>query len=561
MLLFLKNYRRFSMPSQNEKEQWYSAFPESQVLDPLSEFRLPFIQILFTYDIWNIIRPEINLKSYRYWFDAINILRKNLKKDDICIYAVKEVVTSGILGEEISGNWVLYPKYEDLFAEVDECVQNISDLERATSVVYHLMNHTPNGADKVNAAQLSYKYAQQYKDKYPNSADVDKAYVKVKTKYYSFSAMHILYTFQLADDKYIQLVAQPEDLIDALYQDGRIIKQAECVSLSCPDINKAVDTLGELFDLKVGQIKYNLLNRWLSSSNVDIDFDSTIVVKTNSDDSLKRAAYLCSSGNKQFWQNYLLKVGLNEEDAEDSEQKSFSFKAKALKCYCAISGVDTITQQTEVTYKEFLNYIDKLSLLSDLQCLGIELNVTTLDQYNKKDLLKRLSQVGKPIAIKVMAAICITYVIKDLRYWEYIINSAIKLGMYLELKTYVDFLKNQCYKSFYIKAWQVIIDNAFHVPNISSKEELHEIYVNNFLMLQSCPVLYSLNFEKIIQKCIQFDKHEFAAVLLQYLSEDKKDIYVKMISLNRKLFLDLDNLSKNGIWGIHKAKSWLATKM
>ncbi|KAJ8933454.1 hypothetical protein NQ314_014011, partial [Rhamnusium bicolor] len=179
MLLFLKNYRRFSPPSQSEEEQWYSTFPDSQVLDPLSEFRLPFIKILFTDDIWSIIRPEINLKSYKYWFDATNILRKNLKQDNICIYAVKEVVSSKIL-EDTSGNWILYPKFEDLFAEVDECVQNISDLEKATSVIYNLMYHTPNGADKVNAAQLSYKYAQKYKEQNPNSTDVVKAYIKVK---------------------------------------------------------------------------------------------------------------------------------------------------------------------------------------------------------------------------------------------------------------------------------------------------------------------------------------------------------------------------------------------
>lgn len=73
--------------------------------------------------------------------------------------------------------------------------------------------------------------------------------------------------------------------------------------------------------------------------------------------------------------------------------------------------------------------MDKLSLLSELECLGIFLNVETLDQYNKKELLKRLSQVGKPISIKVMATICITYCIKDTRYWEFIINNTIKFGM------------------------------------------------------------------------------------------------------------------------------------
>ncbi|XP_023312485.1 kinetochore-associated protein 1-like [Anoplophora glabripennis] len=566
LLLFLKNYHRFSPPGQNEKEQWYSKFTESQTLDALSEFRLPFIQTLFTLDIWNIIRPEINLKSYRYWFDAANILRKNLKKDDICIYAVKEVVTSGILGKEESGSWTLYPKFEDLFAEVDACVQNISNLERATSVVYHLMYHTPNGADKVNAAELSYKYAKKYKEKNPNCSDIEAACIKVKTKYYSSSAMHILHTFQLAEDKYLQLVAQPDDLVHALYRDERIVEQAECINFSCPDINKAVDALGVLYDLKIQQIRYNLLNHWLCSSSNEVDFDSTLAITsiakldTNTDDNLKRATYICLSGDKSFWQTYLLKAGVNEDDVADSEQRNLSFKAKALKCFCAISDVDTIIRMTDGDYNEFLNYIDKLSLLSELECLGIALNISTLDKYNKKELLKRLSQVGKPIAVKAMASVCTTYCIKDIRYWEFIIGSAIKLGMYTELRTYVDFLKIHCYKSFYINAWQVIINNAFHIPNTLSKEELHEVYIKNFLMIQSCPVLYSLNFENVVQRCIIDKKFEFAAILLQYLSDEKKDVYVKKISPNRTLFLDLDNLSKNGIWGTRNIKSWLATK-
>ncbi|KAJ8978820.1 hypothetical protein NQ317_018911 [Molorchus minor] len=541
MLIFLKSYRRFSSPSQSEKEQWYTVFPDSQSLDPLSEFRLPFIQMLFTYDIWNIIRPEINLKSYRCWFNAVNILRKNLKKDDICIYAVKDVmvhfkVTSGILGEN-TGTWVLYPKFEDLFAEVDECLQHISDLERATSVVYHLMYHTPDGADKVNAAQLSFKYAKKYKETHPNSPDVEKAFVKVKNKYYSFSAMHILHIFQLTDNKYIQLVAQPEDLIDALYMDDKILKQADSVDLSCPDINKAVDAIAELFGMQIRQIRYNLLTRWLTISSTDIDFDSTTTVifpgvaKTSNigDDNLKRATYLCSS-EKSFWQPYVLKVGLNDDNPGDSEHNNFAFKAKALKCFCAISNIETITRLTEGSYKDILNYIDKLSLLSELECLGIALNIETLDQYNKKDLLKRLSQIGKPAAFKVMAIICKTYVIKDLRYWEYIINNTVKLGM----------------------AWQVIVDDAFNLPNNLSGETLYEAYVNNFLMIQSCPVLYSLNFEKIIQKCIEAEKFEFAAILLLYLPEKTREIYVKDVLRSRTISLDLDNLSKSGVWGIRK---------
>lgn len=54
-------------------------------------------------------------------------------------------MSSGMLGDSMANDWILYPKLEDLMEEVDECAQNICDLERATSVIYHLMYHTPNG--------------------------------------------------------------------------------------------------------------------------------------------------------------------------------------------------------------------------------------------------------------------------------------------------------------------------------------------------------------------------------------------------------------------------------
>lgn len=66
--------------------------------------------------------------------------------------------------------------------------------------------------------------------------------------------------------------------------------------------------------------------------------------------------YVCSSGDVSFWQAYLLKVGLNEDlqDDVDSEQRSYLFKARALKCFCAISDINTITVLTEISYKGFL---------------------------------------------------------------------------------------------------------------------------------------------------------------------------------------------------------------
>lgn len=66
------------------------------------------------------------------------------------------------------------------------------------------------------------------------------------------------------------------------------------VIISFLDINKAVDALGELFSLKIGQIRYNLLNHWLGSSSSEMDFDCTLAVanvtklSANTDDNLKK---------------------------------------------------------------------------------------------------------------------------------------------------------------------------------------------------------------------------------------------------------------------------------
>lgn len=146
MLSFLKNYTRIGKPNEAEKGEWFTVFPDRQSLDPLSEFRLPFTLTLLTSDVWNLIRPELTLQTYTYWFEAVDILKNSLNKDEICCFVIKQVVTSGVLLKEKNDEeWVMYPKHDDLFKDIDVCVQHISDLKAATATIYHLMTNTPPG--------------------------------------------------------------------------------------------------------------------------------------------------------------------------------------------------------------------------------------------------------------------------------------------------------------------------------------------------------------------------------------------------------------------------------
>ncbi|XP_076262126.1 kinetochore component rough deal [Rhynchophorus ferrugineus] len=557
LLSFLKTYTRVSVPSRSEVEQWYGAFPCKAFIDPLSEFRLPLTNIFLSNEIWSIIKPEVNLQTYKQWFKVANILGEYLNNHDICIYAINSVLSTQVVDNSCK-DWELYPKYEHLVKQVDECAKHISDFERATAVVYTLMCGMPPGVDKVNFAELSYKYAQVYRQS--STKDVDKIYNKVKQRYFNYSAMHILYKYGLTNPKYLNLVAQPNALIAELYTDPRIVNQVDSIDFYCPDINKAVDELCNLFNLTGKKVRYDLLSDLLKS-NVLVDLDSTVFKPATpqfADNSeancLKRACYICSGPDIHIWRKTLLKNGINKDNLE----LSMTFRANALKCFHCITDVETMESMTGMSYIEFMDYVDKIIVIAQMGDLGVCFeNVQQLDEMNKKKILKKLTQIGGHIAVKCIASICMIYHLDDLKYWEFIVNTAIQYNMIKELVEYVEYLKFRCVTDFVKKAWHVILVDAFSsvktdIGTEKSQEETREAYIKALRLLQTCPVIYALDFDVYIQTCFSNNQQLFAVVLLQYLPEDTMKNYTKNITDKSKLFEQLQKLRQEGITGINK---------
>lgn len=54
-------------------------------------------------------------------------------------------ITSGILGNNGHAQWDPYAKHTDLIDEINKCAQHISSLEKATSLMYDLINSMPGG--------------------------------------------------------------------------------------------------------------------------------------------------------------------------------------------------------------------------------------------------------------------------------------------------------------------------------------------------------------------------------------------------------------------------------
>ncbi|CAH1987149.1 unnamed protein product [Acanthoscelides obtectus] len=160
-----------------------------------------------------------------------------------------------------------------------------------------------------------------------------------------------------------------------------------------------------------------------------------------------------------------------------------------------------------------------------------------------------------------MGNLCMMYTIEDVRYWNFIVNNAIKLNMVRELKTYVEFLREKCDRTqLYQIAWQAIVEDAFHQASIASSDNLEERLISNFLMLQSCPVSQSLNYEKIMQLCQNLGKHEYAALLLQYVPEERRNRFYEYFSTKNSILRDLEKLEMRGLCGTKKVRQWLSSR-
>lgn len=93
LLAFLVNYRRISKPNTTEYDELNISSTHTPIIMQLSQFRLPYIRTLLSSNVLNFIRKEINLTTYKLWFEILPVLQEYISKDDLCIAALKAIVS------------------------------------------------------------------------------------------------------------------------------------------------------------------------------------------------------------------------------------------------------------------------------------------------------------------------------------------------------------------------------------------------------------------------------------------------------------------------------------
>lgn len=178
-------------------------------------------------------------------------------------------------------------------------------------LLYFITNNAPRGADEVESTYECYKFAIENENELMKSEKAADIVRKIKKKYPLIKTQHILHVHGLTDDTLLQLVVNPRELINTLYQHDSILQFVK------PNINKIAEEISNYNNLNLRKIHLSILKNWLSFSTVDgaENIDETLyedlkIPEINSDvkyeENVIRANFLLSSWEKNEVISFLI---------------------------------------------------------------------------------------------------------------------------------------------------------------------------------------------------------------------------------------------------------------
>ncbi|XP_012139927.2 kinetochore component rough deal isoform X2 [Megachile rotundata] len=328
-IFFLQNYTRTGQPTQYEHEAWMHLNPGYSSLPPIAKWRLPFLPKV---ELWQIITPELNLKTYEKWLDIAPILK--LQSHIVCTLAIKGEVTRAWRNKRETDKWTLCSKNSSLLNDIKKCIERMTGpdvLYYGTVALYYVVNHTPPGADQVAAVNECYKYAQLSAQ---NSTIFEEGMLeKIKFKYLRFTSEHILHTHGLGKKNYLALIGNPSKLVRELYSDESIPQRYRCVVDHRPDINSAVNHICELFSINIIKLRIELLQEWLQPDVKYMKFNQSVTdtfsmlanpeSNSNCDDNLLRACYILEYGDIELSANFLINICFGDKNEDYSSEARY----------------------------------------------------------------------------------------------------------------------------------------------------------------------------------------------------------------------------------------------
>lgn len=199
------------------------------------------------------------------------------ENDALCMTVFKNVLSERQSSNKESCTWSLQPMNNAFLQSVMHVVNNMKDVHRILMVLYMVFSNAPEGADQLEAALQCFKFVKQNEsvlNELPRSKDLA---IKIKSKYSVLKVQHQLHLYGLYDDDLSELIANPMQLICALYNRSTSNGDSKC------DINKVVEEFARLFRLNIREIQTELLKQWLA---IEPPADGSVLEQTLNEDEM-----------------------------------------------------------------------------------------------------------------------------------------------------------------------------------------------------------------------------------------------------------------------------------
>lgn len=157
----------------NDKNEWknsiFSLF-RVKLHELFLECRIP-LRVVYNIVFFKISTvPELNLKTYEQWLSIAQTLK--IQSHVICTMSIKgsvvEAWKSYFDDPSRAQTWSLYPLNSGLLKDIKKCIKRMEGLDGlyyGTAALYFVVNHTPQGADQVAAAQECFASAQAWEER------------------------------------------------------------------------------------------------------------------------------------------------------------------------------------------------------------------------------------------------------------------------------------------------------------------------------------------------------------------------------------------------------------
>lgn len=297
------------------------------------------------------------------------------------------------------------------------------------AILYFNMNHAPEGSDQVEAAYECWKFGIAHEQDPTMSPTFRDLLERSKRKYPLLKTQHLLHLYGLTDDKLMQLVESPKELINALYHHKSILQPQR------KDINKLCDELSQLYDIDLLSLQHKLIHMWLAFVNnteqeAEVnetfyeDYIGNPAVEEDevyiSEENVIRAHYILSSwGNDSAMQFLVTELGGNSLSANNQIQ--------LYECFAKM-----IDRQTE-SYMDLINPSNYLLIKSChyLKQLGITMKPEKFKDLDKVELLKKIwmSHYNNSKGLEIMSFICLGFNIHLPQIWNGILKQMVSLKM------------------------------------------------------------------------------------------------------------------------------------